>query len=102
MDTADRMFKELLDAMSGSPAQTGQERLHTALRNLAACYRKAQKDGQAKIPSYLESAIATVIAGTATDPFNPYSERRTEPRYQERSDGGGDMSPRGGQLKPGT
>lgn len=33
---------------------------------------------------------------------NPYEDRRAEPRYQTRADGGNDMSPRGGQLKPGS
>jgi hypothetical protein len=33
---------------------------------------------------------------------DPYKDRRELPRYQDDASGGDDMSPRGGQLKPGS
>lgn len=36
---------------------SAERRFTPALRNLAACYRKAQKDGETKLPSYLHAAI---------------------------------------------
>lgn len=40
--------------------------------------------------------LATVPA------MDPYKDRRELPRYQSDRSGGGDMSPRGGQLTPGS
>lgn len=101
MDTAHRIIKDMLDSMCPpASAQAVELRVHPALRNLAACYRKAQQDATARIPSYLEAAIENVAA--VIPQANIYGERRAEPRYQERRDGGGDMSPRGGQLEPGS
>ena len=100
MDTAHRIMDDILATIC-PPAQAAELRIHPALRNLAACYRKAQKEPLARIPSYLEAAIENVAA-LIPEPASPYTERRKEPRYQERRDGGGDMSPRGGQLEPGS
>lgn len=100
MDTADRMMKDILDAICPpTPAQT-ELRLHPALRNLAAVYRKAHRDGLS-IPIDLRNAVQGVI-DLLPKTANLYSERRTEPRYQEHRDGGLDMSPRGGRLEPGS
>jgi hypothetical protein len=103
-DTADiarRLFEQAhADLVRCGSAQAAALQIHPALRNLAACYRKAQKDGH-KIPSYLDAAIETAVAlvnlGT-----NPYEERREAPRNQERRDGGGDIGPGGVALRPGT
>ena len=63
MDTADRMMVDILASMC-PPATTppAELRLDQALRNLAACYRKAQKEPLARIPSYLEAAIQNLAA----------------------------------------
>lgn len=103
MDTAHRIMDDILATICPpAKAQAVELRIHPALRNLAACYRKAQKEPLARVPSYLEAAIENVVALIPAEPASPYSERRSEPRYQDRSDGGGDMSPRGGQLEPGS
>lgn len=101
-DIARFLFKKAHEdlARAGS-AQAAELRVHPALRNLAVCYRKAQKDGAARIPSYLEAAIENVSALLPAS-ANLFGERRAEPRYQEQRDGGTDMSPRGGQLVPGS
>lgn len=37
--------------------KAAENKMLPALRNLAACYRKAQKDEATKLPSYLHAAI---------------------------------------------
>lgn len=62
MDTADRFIDDVLAAMRGSAPAPLDPRTHPALRNLLACYRKAQKEPLARIPSYLEAAIQNLEA----------------------------------------
>lgn len=62
MDTADRIMDDILAAMRGAAPVPLDARVPPALRNLMACYRKAQKEPLARIPSYLEAAIQNLEA----------------------------------------
>lgn len=99
MDTADRILKDVLATMAGDFKHVDSpHRDLPPLRNLAACYRKALKDEQTKMPPYLHAAMLQVIALIDPVGASPYAERRTQHR-----DGGGDMSAASGMpLRPGT
>lgn len=115
MDTADRFLNEILATAEHhaglvragveGATRAAELRINPALRNLGACYRKAEKDAAALIPSYLQAAIENVLHLLPAP--GPYEERRAEPRghreeWEKDQSGRGDMSPRGGQLVPGS
>lgn len=62
MDTADRIMDDILAAMRGVAPAPIDPHVQRALRNLMACYRKAQKEPLARVPSYLEAAIQNIEA----------------------------------------
>lgn len=101
MDTADRFLQEILATANrdGELVRNGYRaaelRIHPMLRNLAACFRKAQKDDTARIPSYLEAAITNLAA------FLPPAEHKAD--WERDQSGTYDIDPRnGGQLRPGS
>ncbi len=103
MDTADRILQETAADAEGAfdiarllfeRANTPALQVHPALRNLAACYRKAEKDSGARIPSYLQAAIENIASLLPKPAPRSAWERDQQGQY--------DMSPRGGQLTPGS
>jgi hypothetical protein len=103
METSDKIPQETAADTNGAfdiarllfeRANTPEIRLHPALRNLAACYRKAQKEPLARIPSYLEAAIENVVAMLPKPAPRAAWERDQQGAY--------DMSPRGGMMRPGS
>lgn len=106
MDTADRFLKESAWADGFDIAKMVFEmpesiRNSRALLALAVCYRRAEKDEKALIPSYLQAAIENAMR-LIVEPASPYAERRAAPRYQEQRGGGTDIGPSGAQMAPGT
>lgn len=63
MDTMDDILAAIrVAAMRGPAPEMLDPRVQQALRNLMACYRKAQKEPLARVPSYLEAAIQNIEA----------------------------------------
>lgn len=60
-------------------------------------YRAAQANPEAKLPTALSLAIEGLLKLATTEGASPYTDRRAQRRV-----GNGDMSPRGGELEPGT
>lgn len=98
MDTAERMFADILNTMRGAaPALSAGEKRNQALRNLRACFNKASKDGDSRIPSYLSAAIlgATALIQEVAPPA-PKAD------WERDQQGTYDRSPYGGRLEPGS
>lgn len=106
MDTADRFLQESAWADGFDIAKLVFEmpesiRHSRVLLALGECYRMAERDEKALIPSYLQAAIENALR-LLTQPASPYAERRAAPRYQEQRSGGTDIGPGGVQLVPGS
>ena len=93
MDTADRMMKDILASICPPTTAQAELRIHPALRNLAAVYRKSHRDGLS-IPIDLRNAVQGVID------LLPKPAPKAE--WEKDQNGRYDMSPRGGQLEPGS